>query len=372
MPASSRLTATATTAATATSRSSRTSTSSSSTATAALFRAVLDAPKDEAAVSVLADALMEVNDPRGELISLQLAVERGEGTVETAKRIDALLKKHKKEWIGALAPVTYRARFRRGFLDELELHARSKASAQGWAEHVKDPQLATVTSIIGKATAEIVAQFIASGSMRSLRTVNVESDVIADALEATRPSSIEELLSFRWHRGRYDERFTERVIPLLETLPNVTSLGCYSSMLLEHVMKKKECDALFQRLKRLDVPEDENEAGFALAAKLPSHITSFKWTYCGEIERLSSKKEEERDGWVFRARVEKPEELDIKRHPYGLPALFPHLVKLKGLARVEITTPLENPDLSRAALLKKKGIAVEVRRVPPPSGRVTI
>nr|HEX4316534.1 TIGR02996 domain-containing protein [Kofleriaceae bacterium] len=63
---------------------------------AALFAAVDAAPDDDAPRRVLADALLELGDPRGELIALQLA------PVLDDARIRALLDAHRAEWAGKL------------------------------------------------------------------------------------------------------------------------------------------------------------------------------------------------------------------------------------------------------------------------------
>src|SRR5207237_10621860 len=56
-----------------------------------LLRAALDAPDDDAPRLIYADWLQQRGDPRGEFIALQLA---------NKPRADALLAKHKKDWIG--------------------------------------------------------------------------------------------------------------------------------------------------------------------------------------------------------------------------------------------------------------------------------
>jgi uncharacterized protein (TIGR02996 family) len=64
-----------------------------------LYRAVYENPDDDAPRAVLADFLMERGDPRGELISLQLAP-----PPQDHKRSLQLIRKNAKAWIGALAP----------------------------------------------------------------------------------------------------------------------------------------------------------------------------------------------------------------------------------------------------------------------------
>lgn len=67
---------------------------------AALFRDVYANPFDDGRRAVLADALTEAGDPRGEFISLQLL---GAST-KHSKRISQLLRAHTAEWLKPLSP----------------------------------------------------------------------------------------------------------------------------------------------------------------------------------------------------------------------------------------------------------------------------
>ncbi|MFZ5442822.1 MAG: TIGR02996 domain-containing protein [Myxococcota bacterium] len=74
---------------------------------------VFSAPGDDAARQVLADALQEAGDPRGEFIALQLQAD----APASARRQRTLLRKHLDSWLGPLAPFVIKAglEFRRGF-----------------------------------------------------------------------------------------------------------------------------------------------------------------------------------------------------------------------------------------------------------------
>ena len=107
-----------------------------------LLAEVYASPNDDAPRMVLADVLLERGDPRGELITLQLA--RGRDG-EPTERERELLKKHGKGWLGALATVlrfgkSYSStRFERGFVAEadfifkVEKKLRLVADAPEWA-----------------------------------------------------------------------------------------------------------------------------------------------------------------------------------------------------------------------------------------------
>lgn len=67
-----------------------------------LYAEVYANPNDDAPRAVLADALLERNDPRGEFITLQLA--RGREGEPSVRELE-LLKKHGRQWLGPLATV---------------------------------------------------------------------------------------------------------------------------------------------------------------------------------------------------------------------------------------------------------------------------
>ncbi|WP_164015737.1 TIGR02996 domain-containing protein [Pyxidicoccus trucidator] len=77
----------------------------------ALLARVLDSPDDDGARLVLADHLLELGDPQGELISLQCAPRPDE------TRIEEVLKEHRATWEGMLGPgvVPGDTWFERGF-----------------------------------------------------------------------------------------------------------------------------------------------------------------------------------------------------------------------------------------------------------------
>ena len=104
----------------------------------AFERAIIEHPDDVASYSAYADWLQEHDDPHGEFIAVQLALEdasRAKKDREDLKRREAgLLAEHQREWLGELAPyfldptdedsddprprVEYK--WRRGFVAELD------------------------------------------------------------------------------------------------------------------------------------------------------------------------------------------------------------------------------------------------------------
>jgi hypothetical protein len=85
---------------------------------AALWREAARAPDDEGRLMVLADALLECGDDRGELIALQCSSERA-----AAVQARSLLMQNWERWLGDLALLIKRTRteFRRGLIVEIQV-----------------------------------------------------------------------------------------------------------------------------------------------------------------------------------------------------------------------------------------------------------
>lgn len=87
-----------------------------------LFDAVAARPGDDAPRQVLADALLERGDARGEFISLQLLDARGGATPKQQARAEELRKLHARRWLIELSGVdAVRATFHRGFPRQVTL-----------------------------------------------------------------------------------------------------------------------------------------------------------------------------------------------------------------------------------------------------------
>lgn len=97
-----------------------------------LWRAVFEAPREDAPRLVLADALTEMGDLRGEFITLQI-----QGDRRAAARIQSLIQEHSKTWLGPLdgALLTRGRRFTRGFLDAAVVKPRNPSAAEAAMDH---------------------------------------------------------------------------------------------------------------------------------------------------------------------------------------------------------------------------------------------
>ena len=196
---------------------------------AELYAAVYASPDDDAPRAVLADALQDAGDPRGELIALQLREAAGDATDEMRERARVLVQKHGKPWLGALRPITYRAELRRGFLARLEL--AGKWSSSKWTELAHEPSIATVEELVpGQAKGNVIAQLLPGVLGRAVRSLEVDDDPLWATIVDTSLPRLRELRVFTWKRDKYDQRFLESVVPYLEAHPAITRVGCRLEM----------------------------------------------------------------------------------------------------------------------------------------------
>lgn len=108
-----------------------------------LLAAIYAAPDDDEPRFVYMDWLLQRDDPRGELMSLQLARRQGPLTRWQAWRERELIASNKELLLGALAPVVERASFERGFPERVNVFRRVNAIGSV----VGSPAWATVRSI---------------------------------------------------------------------------------------------------------------------------------------------------------------------------------------------------------------------------------
>jgi len=148
---------------------------------AALLEKVRANPDDDELRLILADAMDTAGDPHGELIVLQIRRKNGESDRKTIARERALLAKHMRDWLGAIAPAVKMktAVFERGFLEKCTAVARRQVDAKVYFQH---PEWATVRSIFFEGHSMITP------SMRSLReAMNVDEAGIEQLAASDHP-----------------------------------------------------------------------------------------------------------------------------------------------------------------------------------------
>lgn len=132
-----------------------------------LYQAVLHRPDDLQLRHVLADALQDQGDPRGEFIALQL------GRLISGERPSArereLLGLHRDQWLGRLVGLVHQPKFERGFVHHVQVLRETELPStierfEAWA---------TVVSLdLRNLEGELEMKLLASPMMRSLREIS--------------------------------------------------------------------------------------------------------------------------------------------------------------------------------------------------------
>lgn len=175
-----------------------------------LYQAVWERPFDDDVKRVLADRLLEQGDPRGELINLQFSDDP-----KAKKQAKQLLEEHGRRWLGALEPVILKTgvAFRRGFLDECHLKAKSAPALE---KVIGASEWSTVRSIteesMGYTLEPLITKLFLHPILRSLRVLGGQcSRALFHALTLSREErAVESLVhgqlamtpSMSWMLGR--------------------------------------------------------------------------------------------------------------------------------------------------------------------------
>jgi uncharacterized protein (TIGR02996 family) len=198
---------------------------------AALYAAVYAAPDDDGPRAVLADALQEAGDPRGELIALQLREHAGSATPELRDRAQALIQEHAKAWLGPLRPIIYRATMRRGFLHRVELAGSWSVPAGQWRGLAAEPMFATVEELVmEQATGKVYAEVV-TGAARTLREIEVRDGAVWKVVATTPMPRLNAIRSLSWKPRNRAAAIADEVIPWVAAHQQITTFGCRSELL---------------------------------------------------------------------------------------------------------------------------------------------
>jgi uncharacterized protein (TIGR02996 family) len=194
----------------------------------ALWADVYAAPDDDGPRLVLADALMELGDARGELIATQLREANDEAATARAAE---LVKEHGKTWLGNIRPIVYRAEFVRGMLARIELAGAWSSSK--WSTLAKDPVWQLVEEVdVGYANTEVYANLLKTPALRAnLRSVTIDSKPVWEAVSSSPLPKLRRVRCWHWKRGKVEERLREDVLPFVARTPSVVALGLPQEML---------------------------------------------------------------------------------------------------------------------------------------------
>ncbi|MEO8845868.1 MAG: TIGR02996 domain-containing protein [Kofleriaceae bacterium] len=313
--------------------------------TSALFAAIYASPDADEPREILADALQEAGDPRGEFIALQLREHRGDPSEELRDRAQELVAQHGKTWLGPLRPITYRAEMRRGFLQRLEL--AGSWSSKNWAGLAKEPMLSTVEELsTGQATARIYSAFLAGPIAKTIRTVEVYDTSIWAVVTATPMPRLRHLVNGYWGRStNANERFKTLIAPWLADHPQITQLTVTDTKSADSIPKP-----IAARLTDLTVWCSQT-AGAKMWAKWPKLHTL-------TITPSEAKIRFVRDGKTEVARV-------ILERIWG--GAGPKLTLPKSIQRIELTNNVRVAKLMEQTYQRRYEVAV----VKMPSGTIT-
>lgn len=160
----------------------------------ALVEAVRAAPRDDGPRVVLADALSERNDPRGEFIALQLEHEHGRLSLAQRERMQRLLVAAGSRWFDGLeGQVAATSVFSRGFLREVQLETRAPDVSRAAWRTVEEIETAGLALSLAPALAAPTWSQVRS--LRGLSAASFESLVRSDESRAFELLEVERLPS---------------------------------------------------------------------------------------------------------------------------------------------------------------------------------
>lgn len=229
-------------------------------ASSGLLADVLRYPHDDQRRLVLADALLEQGDVRGELISLQFEALKRPLTGAETKRVAAIIKTSRAQLLGPLAEVLKAgAGFTKGFVSRAALAQtnsnRLKIARQTVAGH---PLWATVEHLEGPGDADIAAHSVMR-SIRSLKNTQVGLSTLAKL------PTLEVLIAPSTDGSAFDFK------PLLAsgTFPSLTELrltmGDWASMLASPLASRLSRLSLRREVSRYYAPTSLDEVFGALS-----------------------------------------------------------------------------------------------------------
>lgn len=151
-----------------------------------LVSAIFERPGDDALRLVLADALLETGDPRGDLVAEQRRRQLKRVTTESKKE-RALLKAHRDEWLGPIAPAIKSESFRLGFVSS----AAIKGGKHDFKKLVAAREWRTIERLVagnhrnvGSISHDTAAAILAGPNLVSLQEVSkVFVDVVNDVAD---------------------------------------------------------------------------------------------------------------------------------------------------------------------------------------------
>ncbi|MDP1823091.1 MAG: TIGR02996 domain-containing protein [Archangium sp.] len=187
-----------------------------STGLQGLLEAVWARPDDDATRLVVADALLEQNDPWGEFITLQFRIASGQATAVEQKRAASLLHVNAQRFGGPIAHIATKDSwaFEKGFLVSCSAD-RSMVPRRRWEDAASAPHWATVRSVTLDTHAPQwwVTAWASNPALQRLTEVRFRSIVLvrASAVAPWQVSKANKRLEF--DEGKYFRAFLAGLSP---------------------------------------------------------------------------------------------------------------------------------------------------------------
>ena len=229
---------------------------------APLWHEVARVRDDDGPRHVLADALIERGDPRGEMIALQLA-----GTSRAENLSLRLINRHWQSWLGELLVLVTRrgTAFRRGFLDDIRI-GMLRTPAWAFERLPAHRELAVVRTVRANQIAPVdFARFVAA--LPPLDGLGVVGPDFAAPLAAARPTWPVRVLEYAHTPGHATLREgVDTLVPILPALAEVHFL--YNHYLVDEVELARVIHAFRERIPALRITIERKlvAPGFAAPA----------------------------------------------------------------------------------------------------------
>lgn len=185
-----------------------------------LLQRIYEDPDDDEARLVYADALIEMNNPRGEAIAIGFKVAGGNARVTDRRRLDELIERHGAEWLGDARRVLDATRdvdFEKGFPAVL----RTRWDAR-WKEVIDSPQLSTVRIVDTTGAYADFRDTLSSPTMRNVRGLRIST---GERLSPHLPI-FERIVHLEIHTSML---INEDLAEIRGAFPNVRSFGIWWS-----------------------------------------------------------------------------------------------------------------------------------------------
>ncbi len=237
----------------------------SATDTDELWRRCVEQPDDDEARGVLADLLQVADDPRGELMALQLLPADPDNAPARRARIRELVARHGQMWLGPIYELARGASFERGLVARIEL------APPPWYDHdprwaLDDRELWSVEEIVADQTAlGTLRHVLTSPHARSLRRLAAGDTKTLDAIAAC-PAPITHLACVIPSDVGVDQ-FTRRMFDVVAARDSIVSLAAWGAS-FEELRRQR----WFERLTTITVACSMNR-GLALWRRLPASMS---------------------------------------------------------------------------------------------------